>query len=155
MVCLSIVHVLRNDKTLPLLTLCEVRHSLAGMSDPKQKSNSEGLQSLPSIDRLLQSPTGARLVGRFGHGEVVEACREGVAHIRAQIQSGEEIADPVAVILSRAEMVLTALFQPSLQPVLNLTGTVLHTNLGRHRYRQPPWMPLLKFRLVPVILSSI
>lgn len=85
---------------------------------------------LPSVDAVLRGPRGSLAVTRFGHAAVVAAVRAELAEWRPQVQAGsrvpgvEEIATLVLVTLDRAN-------QPSLLPVFNCTGVVLHTNLGR------------------------
>ncbi|MBV8513164.1 MAG: L-seryl-tRNA(Sec) selenium transferase [Xanthobacteraceae bacterium] len=84
------------------------------------------LQRLPSVDQVLRTPTVAPAIERFGRSAVVEAIRATLASARA---SGHVAAmDDVA---SDTLAHLEAQAQPSLRPVFNLTGTVLHTNLGR------------------------
>lgn len=81
---------------------------------------------LPSIDRLLAEPVAQALVARYGRPATREAIRESVAAAReaAQVPAAD-------VLLVAAESRLARLHAPSLRPVFNLTGTVLHTNLGR------------------------
>lgn len=79
-------------------------------------------RTLPSVDRLLRSDSGKELVEQHGHVAVTEVLRRLLADVR------EGIAGPGDFVAAAA----TRLNQPSsLQPVFNLTGTVLHTNLGR------------------------
>ena len=82
------------------------------MSDPRR--------SLPSVDAALSDPAIAGLVGRHPRAQVVDAVREALAERRARRAGGEGLADQVSASL-----------RPSLRPVLNATGVVLHTNLGR------------------------
>jgi L-seryl-tRNA(Ser) seleniumtransferase len=81
---------------------------------------------LPAVDRVLGWPAVAALAAAHGRAPVLAAVREELAALRAasRTASPEELA---AAVQAR---VLAAL-APSLRPVLNLTGTVLHTNLGR------------------------
>src|SRR5262249_18189137 len=84
-------------------------------------------RKLPSVDAVLRTPAAAAAASRFGGPAVVAAARDALAAARAEgsVPSG---ADEVAAdALARLE----AQAQPSLRPVFNLTGTVLHTNLGR------------------------
>src|SRR5262249_49819251 len=84
-------------------------------------------RKLPSVDAVLRTPAAAAAASRFGGPAVVAAARDALAAARAEgsVPSGaDEVA---AVALARLE----AQAQPSLRPVFNLTGTVLHTNLGR------------------------
>jgi L-seryl-tRNA(Ser) seleniumtransferase len=97
------------------------------------------LSTIPSIDRLLASAEASELVARFGHTIVVEHLRQATNEVRSELLSGpHELAgatsqaeDTAAAIVAGARCALETLFAPSLKPVFNLTGTVLHTNLGR------------------------
>lgn len=82
---------------------------------------------LPSVDALLRAPETQVLLARFGRPEVTRALRETLAARRAAGRFGArdgEIIDEAADSLQRR-------FTRSQRPVFNLTGTVLHTNLGR------------------------
>jgi L-seryl-tRNA(Ser) seleniumtransferase len=81
---------------------------------------------LPSVDALLRAPDGAVLIERFGRTATLDAIRTVLAAHRAA-RTG---AEPSAV-LDEAADVLARRFARSQRPVFNLTGTVLHTNLGR------------------------
>ena len=83
-------------------------------------------RSLPSVDAVLRSPDGVRLVDRFGRVAVVEAVRNLIDEARqaAGPLSSEQAATQAAARMEAAEA-------PRLKAVFNLTGTVLHTNLGR------------------------
>ncbi|TFY98460.1 L-seryl-tRNA(Sec) selenium transferase [Ramlibacter rhizophilus] len=86
---------------------------------------------IPSIDRLLQSDPLRALVDRHGRVRVRDALRERLDVLRARWASHPASAfdaDTLALGLGHA---LDAAAAPSLRPVANLTGTVLHTNLGR------------------------
>jgi L-seryl-tRNA(Ser) seleniumtransferase len=83
-------------------------------------------RQLPGVDQLLRQDDFLRLVERHGRALVLQSVREGLARLRA---SGEAF-DPAAFLLGCTQE-LEALAQPALRPVFNLTGTVLHTNLGR------------------------
>ena len=95
---------------------------------------------IPSVDRLLSSHDGRALIERYGRSAVLHAFREALSQIRsapidaAPIDAGLIDAAPIddeAAIAARAARALEKLFAPSLRIVFNLTGTVLHTNLGR------------------------
>jgi L-seryl-tRNA(Ser) seleniumtransferase len=85
------------------------------------------LAALPSVDRLLQQREAAPLVVQHGRPAVTDAIRAVLAELRS-LQAPE--SSPGA-ILERAAGRLERQTRPSLRPVFNLTGTVLHTNLGR------------------------
>lgn len=91
------------------------------------------LRQLPSIDRLLGTPPLSDLAGRHAHAQLRAAAQAAVDDLRRRLLTGEEpppATTPEAVARLAAEY-LRALETPSLRRVLNLTGTVLHTNLGR------------------------
>jgi L-seryl-tRNA(Ser) seleniumtransferase len=82
--------------------------------------------SLPAIDRVLRAPGTAALIERHGRTLVADAVRNAVAERRA---AGEPAS--VDDIVAASGAALARLMQPSQRRVFNLTGTVLHTNLGR------------------------
>ncbi len=87
---------------------------------------------IPSIDRLLKDAAVIPLIGTYGHVPVVAALREAAAAIRAQALVDISAASDVGPhVIVRATVTLAAAHAPSLVTVFNLTGTVLHTNLGR------------------------
>ena len=82
---------------------------------------------LPSLDALLRTPAGEVLVARFGRTATAGALRAELAARRA----ARAFPTPAAAILDAAADALARRFAASQRPVFNLTGTVLHTNLGR------------------------
>jgi L-seryl-tRNA(Ser) seleniumtransferase len=94
------------------------------------KSQSSFLRSLPSVSAVLNTAVAAELVQRFGRMASTEAIRETVADARDTMKAGA--AAPAAQELAlRALARLDEQGRSSLRPLFNLTGTVLHTNLGR------------------------
>lgn len=96
---------------------------------------SGALQRIPSIEKLLQRDAVRQLGGRFGRQAVVAALREeaaavraGLAHADAAAAGGETVARRIEAGLARR---LHAALSPSLRPVINATGVIVHTNLGR------------------------
>ena len=89
--------------------------------------NAEPAQrKLPSVDEVMRAPAASDVIDRHGRAATVEAVRATIAHARAE-RTALSAADAIAGALARLE----ASARPSLRPVFNLTGTVLHTNLGR------------------------
>ena len=81
---------------------------------------------LPSVDRLLRMTELESLVIREGQGPTTDLVREILAEHRAR-SSAPSIPDLTAEIVGRAP----TYFRPSLRPVINATGVIIHTNLGR------------------------
>ena len=92
-------------------------------------------RSIPSIEQLSQRPTIRALESRFGSAAVVEALRAGAASVRETMARGDRAFGTDGDIVAHIESVATARlgeqFQPSLHSVINATGVILHTNLGR------------------------
>ncbi|MGE3693253.1 MAG: L-seryl-tRNA(Sec) selenium transferase, partial [Novosphingobium sp.] len=99
----------------------EERHAGAGAMNVQG-----GKQRLPSVDRVLRDDRVAPLVVQFGHVASADAVRAVLAHFRAA-----GIVPEMAEIAGRISAHLAARAAPALRKVFNLTGTVLHTNLGR------------------------
>lgn len=85
---------------------------------------------IPSIDRLLRAPEAAVLLARFGRDATLAALRAEAEAARVALRAGARPPDETALIDAAADR-LARLFTPRLRRVVNLTGTVLHTNLGR------------------------
>jgi L-seryl-tRNA(Ser) seleniumtransferase len=89
------------------------------------------LRDLPSVDDILKSDTATLAIARFGRPAAVAAVRRSLETTRAALRSGKAVSNEPGTIANAALAGLVATSQPSLRPVFNLTGTVLHTNLGR------------------------
>lgn len=87
----------------------------------------ENQMRLPSVDVLLRDGSFAKLLERFGHGAVRDAIREVLENKRRHPGASTESS----AILNDTELALDKLTTSSLKPVFNMTGTILHTNLGR------------------------
>jgi len=88
------------------------------------------LRDLPSIEQLLQNAT--HLTERFGRPLTIDSLRLTLDETRARFKSDPETALPSTdIILAQAESHLSTWTAPTLQPVINATGVILHTNLGR------------------------
>jgi L-seryl-tRNA(Ser) seleniumtransferase len=82
---------------------------------------------LPSLDTLLQMPAAELLIAKFGRPATTAALRAELAERRA----ARNFPTAPHAILDAAADALARRFASSQRPVFNLTGTVLHTNLGR------------------------
>jgi L-seryl-tRNA(Ser) seleniumtransferase len=88
--------------------------------------------ALPSVERILRSPETDSLIAGFGRPAVTAAIRGVIGEIRERLGvAGAAAAPTAAAIVDRVARRLDEEARPSLRPVFNLTGTVLHTNLGR------------------------
>ena len=96
---------------------------------PEQKDK---LRALPAIGQLLERKAVRQWLDRFPRTLVVDALQAAVDEMRKLLLEGS--ADESAVgegVLAYAERVIEARSKPSLRPVINATGVVLHTGLGR------------------------
>ena len=104
---------------------------------------------IPSIDVVRHRPVAHALAAEFGDAAVLDALRESTAALRAQLADGAAAAptadDAVGWIEADAAVRLRRAASPSLRPVINATGVIVHTNLGR-----APLSPAALARLVEV-----
>jgi L-seryl-tRNA(Ser) seleniumtransferase len=103
--------------------------------DLRKSESSQLLRKLPSVDELMRAADLQRLAKSYGHQGAVGAVRAVLARLRGEITSG--LLDENALELALAgladpvESQLRRTFSYSLRPVINATGVILHTNLGR------------------------
>ena len=88
------------------------------------------LRKLPSVDRLLQQTEMQALSQQHGHELTVTAIQETLLHTREAVLAGEACPQLPVLVLEVAKR-LSTLLRPSLCPVINATGVIIHTNLGR------------------------
>ena len=93
------------------------------------------LKQLPAIERLLNAPPLLALAGQVPRSLLLEAAQETVAALRQELLELSAAAPApelsVEAVAQRAAQLATAKMRPSLRQVINATGTLLHTNLGR------------------------
>ncbi len=103
------------------------------MLSVKTAAKSDLLRKLPSVDELLR--TASALVETHGHSAVADAARTVMQRLRNEIAAGalDEATTDVALsgLGAAVEHELLRTVSFSLQPVINATGVILHTNLGR------------------------
>src|SRR5262245_7219677 len=95
--------------------------------------NQNPLRNLPSVTQVLDAPAVVALRTEYGHDQTVEAVRATLANLRDSVRA-TGTADGACDLLAVAERVAAHLrdtARPKLRPVINATGIVLHTNLGR------------------------
>ena len=86
---------------------------------------------LPAIDRLLRDPAFALLLDRHGHSQIVALLRQMLDEAREHIRQAQALPEWCDDWPQETASRLNHSQQSALRPVFNLTGTVLHTNLGR------------------------
>ena len=90
----------------------------------------EQLRLLPSVGELLHSSSGQQLVQQYSRSMALRAVRASIAQARAQIRQGAQCPSSDELLLA-AEHMLKESQRPNLQPVINATGVIINTNLGR------------------------
>jgi L-seryl-tRNA(Ser) seleniumtransferase len=99
------------------------------------KVDTDLYRQLPAVDELLRQPGLAALIVRDGQAAVADSARAVLARVRGEIAAGnldgEGLARAVEGISSAVEVELRRSLGYSLRPVINATGVILHTNLGR------------------------
>lgn len=91
------------------------------------------LRNLPSVNELLESPPLRNLVGKLSHNVVVTRARGVLEELRSELRTsvGEASLPNVGDLAERIARRILEGEQPSLRPVVNATGILLHTGLGR------------------------
>ncbi|MGB9104306.1 MAG: L-seryl-tRNA(Sec) selenium transferase [Terriglobales bacterium] len=97
--------------------------------------NAQLFRRLPSVDELLRNPAIAPIAEHDGRAATLDAAHAVLDRLRAEIAAGRldepQVQLAVAGLAGAVERELRRSLQPSLRPVINATGVVLHTNLGR------------------------
>ena len=88
------------------------------------------LRDLPSVDRLINADDANDLIASYGRPLTLQALRVNLESARNAIQQGEA-APTEADLISKTQSTLQSWLLPSLKPVINATGVIIHTNLGR------------------------
>lgn len=90
----------------------------------------EELRKLPSVDKVLREQDAARLAREKGRHVVVESIRRVIEDTRRHILSGRPCPAPAA-LLENVVREVEAMGRPTLRKVINASGVIVHTNLGR------------------------
>jgi L-seryl-tRNA(Ser) seleniumtransferase len=94
----------------------------------------ELLRRLPKVDELLKAPAVVSLMKKYPRSVVVDAVRDAVDNARNLVNQDEKTARKAVetkALVKEAELIADKIMQPSLRRVVNATGIVVHTNLGR------------------------
>lgn len=93
------------------------------------------LRQLPSVDIVLKQPQSEQLQRKYGRQPVVSCLRTLLDEWRGRLQRGEwqeaELQIAMANLFSQLSVQIESSLRPSLHPVINATGVIIHTNLGR------------------------
>ena len=92
--------------------------------------NKDQIRKLPGIDIVLKQKSMAALVKKYGHRLVTSQIRQVIQDSRNKILKGKKAPD-IELIVAEVHQLVQSIFQKSLKKVLNATGIILHTNLGR------------------------
>src|SRR3984885_6727143 len=89
------------------------------------------LRDLPSVSAVLNTPAAAVLVERYGQKASTNAIRATIEVARAALQEGERVVPTAERLAIESRARLEREDRSGSRPLFNLSGTVLHTNLGR------------------------
>jgi L-seryl-tRNA(Ser) seleniumtransferase len=89
------------------------------------------LRNLPAVDTVLNSPAAGVILERFGRAASTNAVRAALKEARATLQAGGRSVPSAERIAAQSLAYLEKEDRSALRPLFNLSGTVLHTNLGR------------------------
>src|ERR1700740_369111 len=105
---------------------------MSSAADPARDARSELLRKIPSVDELLALPALAALASRVSRNIFLDSARSALQRIRDDISRNLVSTLPeTRAIGAQVGEEVTHLLTPSLRPVINATGVILHTNLGR------------------------
>jgi len=96
-----------------------------------EQGDSEGLRALPSVERLLQTEPLRSAADEGSRTVAVEIARDLIERCRDEIRAGNGAVPGITELAARASAELRGRDRRRLVPVINATGVVLHTNLGR------------------------
>jgi L-seryl-tRNA(Ser) seleniumtransferase len=89
------------------------------------------LSELPSVEQLLQTDRVVGLTNIHGRPLTLDALRQSLEEARHAFVSGGDTLPKRDELVDRAEHLLAEWTRPTIQPIINATGVILHTNLGR------------------------
>ncbi len=96
------------------------------------------LRNIPKVDEILKHDAWKRLVARYPEEASKDALRDCLDALRASIKEGKATTiPPISDLVAAVEKLVRALTSPGLKRVINGTGVVVHTNLGRSILARP------------------
>jgi L-seryl-tRNA(Ser) seleniumtransferase len=103
----------------------------AMMNDESQEPmGSMRLRQIPSVDRLLSEQAVQEWAAVYGHRQIVDVLREVLDLVRDAVRGGADVPG-LAAIAAQVGAHVQERLAPTLRPVVNATGVIIHTNLGR------------------------
>ena len=91
-------------------------------------------RSIPKVDVLLEDEKIKQMIGVYGRDIVIDAIRVEMNRLRefiAKCDSEEEAREQVQNLAEQIRLQAEKIFNPNMKKIINATGTILHTNLGR------------------------
>ncbi len=107
---------------------------MAPPKDKAGKSRQAALRSLPSVEELLETEALKSAMTAHGRGLVVQSARAVIGRLRQDIMSGKTVPDEILAPEHLGPLIQdesAIIYNPSLKRLVNATGVVVHTNLGR------------------------
>jgi len=89
------------------------------------------LRAIPSVDRVLAHPVVASLQARLPQNIITMAVREELEELRRSLRGNSGKVPSLEEVAKRSASRALDIVAPSLRPVINATGVIVHTNLGR------------------------
>jgi len=118
-------------------SVCSNSSAMTSRAHPVQKTRngSSKMREIPSVDELLGRPRLLALAEKSGRALVTQSARSVLANVRARMKADASSATPQAIDPENLETQIIvhveSLIAPSLRRIINATGVILHTNLGR------------------------
>lgn len=101
------------------------------MVEKYMNENQKLLATLPSVDEILKSNQGVELLNAYPRRYVIQAIQKAIDIRRKKILKGEPVDLSEEMLTADIEVIVKRLSSFSLIPLINATGVVIHTNLGR------------------------
>lgn len=107
------------------------------METQRTENNQSGLRRLPAVSRLLQHERVQEAIAEHGRDLVVDCIREVLSQLRQRLKNGESVSDELCFVANEVLQAVQRWRTPTLRRVINATGVVLHTGLGRAVLAEP------------------
>lgn len=101
------------------------------METQRTQNNPSGLRRLPAVSRLLQHEQVQEAIAEHGRELVVDCVRESLSQLRQRLKNGESVSDELQFVVNEVLQAVQRWRTLTLRRVINATGVVLHTGLGR------------------------